>query len=83
MGYKVMLECPQTEVRGDGTFGHLSGELLPPDDPAALGWRPVIVEVDDEPEPPPEPEHAPAAPAARTKQAPATTPATRQTGTRT
>ena len=80
MGYKVMLECPQTEVRGDGTFGHLSGELLPPDDPAAAGWRPVIVEVDDEPAPPPEPESAPAA---RTKQAPATTPATRQTGTRT
>ena len=48
MGYKVEMECPQTEVGEHSEVGYRSGDRLPvghkdvgPD------WRPIVVEVED------------------------------------
>lgn len=49
MGYKIVMECVQTQVGDHDQIGYRSGEQLPvghkdvgPD------WKPVIVEVADE-----------------------------------
>lgn len=56
MGYKVVLECRQTQVGPHNTVGYRSGDQLPVGHPdAGPDWEPVIVEVDDESDPEPVP----------------------------
>jgi hypothetical protein len=54
VGYAVELECPQTVVGEHSEVLYRSGDRLPVDHPDAVGWVPVIVEVDDSPPPPPQ-----------------------------
>lgn len=56
MGYRVEMECTQTEVGDHSEIGYRSGDRLPVGH-ADVGpdWRPVVVEVEDKPVPAPVP----------------------------
>ena len=50
MGYKIVLECTETEVGEHSTVGYHSGDQLPVGHPdAGPTWKPVIIEVPDAP----------------------------------
>jgi hypothetical protein len=70
VGYAVELECPQTVVGEHSEVLYRSGDRLPVDHPDAVGWVPVVVEVDDPPAPPPSPVQT-SAPTKTTTAAPA------------
>lgn len=61
MGYRIVMECGETEVLPDGTFGYHAGARLPIGHPDVneLYWRPVIETVEDEQPAPPPAEEAP------------------------
>ena len=81
MGYKIVLECPQTQVGEHGWVGYRSGDQLPVGHPdAGPDWKPVIVEVEDEP---PVEKSAPVEVKPVDKPVPAHTPfSARQTGSK-